>query len=150
MSMSTSVRESRRFLPEGVRLGAAAAAVTWVWVLLLDLLAGQPLHAFDVLGGVVPFTIGHAVLHIVYASVVVAAARASTEAPSLVIALIFGFVMMEIAFAMLAVILGQNGLGTLAWAQVFGGSLLGLGIVGAHLLRHYPMAALLHRAEEEL
>ena len=80
---------------------------------------------------------------------IAASVRGSERAPSLIIAFIFGLVMMEVAFAMLAVMLGQAGLGQLTWLRIFGGSLLGLAIALALLSRRYPLATRLHEAEKE-
>ncbi len=149
--MLTSSRDSEGpLLREAFHLGGVAAVVTWSWVAMIDHLAGQPLHAFQVLGGVIAFTVVHCLVNFVYAAVIVAAARAADKAPSLVIALIFGFIMLEVAFAMVTAVLAQTGLGRLAWLQIFGGSLLSLAIVHSHLLRNYRMDHLLHRAESEL
>jgi hypothetical protein len=67
----------------------------------------------------------------------------------LTIALVFFFVMTEIAFAMITVLLSNLGLGELAWIGVFGGSLVGAAIAIIMLLRRHPLAALLHAAEDE-
>jgi hypothetical protein len=69
--------------------------------------------------------------------------------PSLIVALIFGFVMIEIWFTMLAVMLGQLALGSLAWLLILGGSLVGLGVGLGALSRRYDLAAMLHAAENE-
>jgi hypothetical protein len=69
--------------------------------------------------------------------------------PSLIVALIFGFVMIEIWFGMLAVMLGQSGIGSLSWLVILGGSLVGLGVALLVLSRRYDLAAMLHAAEEE-
>jgi hypothetical protein len=135
---------------EGTWLGVIVATCTWVWLLLIDSIAGEPFQTLDVLGGVIPATIGHFALNILYGIVLVSAVRGSERAPSLIIAFIFGLVMMEVAFAMLAVMLGQAGLGQLTWLRIFGGSLLGLAVALWILSRRYPLADRLRQAEEEL
>ncbi len=134
---------------EGTRLGGLVASCIWLWIAAIDVMAGAPFQTFDLLGGVVIGTAIHYVLNIVYGIVLVIAVRGSRHAPSLIIAVIFGLVMMEVAFAMLSVMLGQAGLGHLAWIRIFGGSLLGLAIALMLLSRRYPLAARLHEAEEE-
>ena len=56
------------------------------------------------------------------------AVRGAAREPSLALALVFGLVTLEIAFAMLTVLLSQLGLGGLAWVRIFGGSLVGVAI----------------------
>lgn len=134
---------------EGILLGIGIGSLTWLWVVAVDVVTGRPFHTLTALGGVPVFTSVHFTLNITYALVVVAAVRAAERTPSLIIALIFGLVMVEIAFAMLSVIVAQAGVGPLAWVQIFGGSLLGLTALLIHLGSRYPVRALLQAAEEE-
>lgn len=136
-------------LREGAWLGVLVASCIWIWIALIDVLVGQPFQTFELLGGVAVGTMAHYALNILYGIVLVSAVRGSERAPSLMIALVFGLVMMEVAFAMLTIMLGQAGLGSLAWIRIFGGSLLGLAIALALLSRRYPLATRLHEAEEE-
>ena len=136
-------------LREGVWLGVLVASCIWIWIALIDILVGEPFQTFQLLGGVAIGTLAHYALNILYGIVLVSAVRGSARAPSLIIALIFGLVMMEVAFAMLTIMLGHAGLGSLAWIRIFGGSLLGLAIALALLSRRYPLATRLHEAEVE-
>ena len=136
-------------LREGAWLGVLVASCIWIWIALIDVLVGHPFQTFELLGGVAIGTLAHYALNILYGIVLVSAVRGTERAPSLMIAVIFGLVFMEIAFAMLTVMLGHAGLGALAWIRIFGGSLLGLAIALALLSRRYPLAARLHEAEEE-
>jgi hypothetical protein len=77
------------------------------------------------------------------------AIHGARRAPSLMIALIFGFVMMEIWFGMLAVMLSQSEIGSLSWLVILGGSLVGLGAALLVLSRKHDLAAMLHAAESE-
>ena len=145
MTFSLSKHDTFR---EGATLGLIVATVTWLWVAVVDLLAGRPSYTFDAFGGVALFMAGHYLLNMLYAVVVVLGIRGSKRTPSLFIAVIFGLVMMQVAFAMLTAILSVR-LGDLAWVLIFGGSLIGLTIAIALLNRQYPFAAHLRRAEEE-
>jgi hypothetical protein len=136
-------------LREGAKLGLIVAMATWVWVAVVDAIAGRPFNTFTVLGGVVVFTTVHVVLNVLYGLVIVVALRAAERAPSVFIALIFGLVMMQIAFAMLTAILANVGLGALAWILILGGSLIGTAIAIVVVNRRYPFAMHLHLAEEE-
>lgn len=135
-------------LREGVTLGLIVATATWLWVAMVDLVAGRPGFMFDLFGGVIVFTAVHYLLNVLYGIVLVASMRAARRAPTVFIAVVFGLVMMEVAFAMLTAILSVA-LGTLAWVLILGGSLIGLAIATTLLNRRYPFAAQLQRAEEE-
>ena len=133
---------------EGTALGLLVATATWVWIALVDLLAGRPSHTFDLLGGVGLFTGVHYLLNLLYGVVIVLGIRRAQRAPSLFIAVIFGLVMIQVAFAMLTAILSVR-LGDSAWVLIFGGSVIGLAIAIVLLNRRYPFGAHLRRAEEE-
>jgi hypothetical protein len=139
----------RSVLDEGTWLGLVMAAAIWFWLALVDAAAGQPFHTLDVLGGVVPATLAHVVLNVLYGIVLVTAVRSSARVPSLIIAVIFGLVMLEVGFAMLSVMLGQAGLGQLTWLRILGGSFVGLAVAFVLLARRYPLADRLRAAEEE-
>ena len=143
-------RESRiTARAEALRLGLIMATATWVWVALVDAIFGNPFHTFEALGGILVFTIVHYALNILLGTVLVAAVRGSDEAPSLSIALTFGLVMFQVAFAMITPLLAEFGLGNKAWVAVFGGSLVGTAIALAVLSRNHPLGEHLHRAEAE-
>jgi hypothetical protein len=135
---------------EGVALGLVVATAIWAWLALVDLLAGEPFHTFTTLGGVTAFTIAHYLLNVAYAVIIVAAIHGAVRQPSLIIALAFGFVMVQFVFAMLSAVFSNLGLGQLAWIRIFGGSLVGGAITFAILARKHPLAAQLRRAEEEV
>src|SRR2546425_6322418 len=46
-------------LREGARLGVIVAATIWVWLAVVDAVAGQPFRTFMVLGGIPLFTVLH-------------------------------------------------------------------------------------------
>jgi hypothetical protein len=133
---------------EGATLGLIVATVTWLWIAVVDLMAGRPSNTFDAFGGVGPFTAVHYLLNVLYSVVIVLGIRGSERAPSLFIAVIFGLVMMQVGFTMLTAILAVR-LGGLAWVLIFGGSLIGLAIAMVLLNRKYSFSAHLRRAEEE-
>ena len=135
-------------LREGATLGFVAATATWVWVALVDAIAGQPFRTFTVLGGVAPFTLIHYLLNVAYGLAIVSLIHGAVRQPSLIIAVGFGFLMMEFAFAMATVMLSHL-LGELAWVRIFAGSLFGAAVAIILLARRHPLAAQLHRAESE-
>jgi hypothetical protein len=141
-----AVHDTRR---EGIGLGLIVATTTWVWVALVDTLMRRPFHTFDALGGVVAFTALHYVLNIVYGMILLSAVHGSERTPSLILALVFGVLIFEVAMAMLTVVLAQYWVGEGAWAGVFGGSLIATALAVCLLARTHPLGAYLHRAEEE-
>jgi len=136
-------------LREGVRLGLILASVTWLWVALVDAASGQPFHTFQALGGIAAFTVIHYLLNITYAVVILFAIHGADHAPSLIFAVIFGVVMLEGAIAMMTNLLAEAALGSVAWIEILGGSLIATGIAIVLLMRTHPLAAYLRRAEEE-
>jgi hypothetical protein len=143
----TIVHDTRR---EGIRLGLIVGTITWLWVAVVDLTAGRPFHTFTVLGGLLAFTATHYLLNVTYGVVLLSAIHAAERAPSLIIAVLFGVVTLEGAFAMFTNILAQTTLGHAAWVGIVGGSLIGTGVALALLTRTHPLGAHLRRAEEEM
>jgi hypothetical protein len=135
-------------LREGATLGFVVATATWVWVALVDAIAGEPFRTFTVLGGIASFTVVHYLLNAAYALAIVSLIHGAVRQPSLLFAVGFGFLMMEFAFAMATVMLSHV-LGELAWARILGGSLVGAVIAIVILSRSHPLAEQLRQAEEE-
>jgi hypothetical protein len=134
---------------EGTRLGLIVATGIWIWIALLDAIAGQPFQTFGMLGGIAIFTPLHYLLNVLYGIVIVTMVRGAEHEPSLIYAVAFGAFMMEFAMSLLTALLSNVGLGTLAWTRIFTGSLVGIAITVILVARHHPLATLLHHAEEE-
>jgi hypothetical protein len=135
-------------LREGAALGLVVATSIWAWLALIDAIAGEPFRTFTVLGGIGVFTLVHYLLNLTYGVAILSLIHGAAREPSLVIAVGFGFLMVEFAFAMVTVMLWRS-LGELAWVRIFGGSLVGALITIAVLSRRHPLAAELRRAEGE-
>jgi hypothetical protein len=135
-------------LREGAGLGIVVATSIWVWLALVDAIAGEPFRTFTVLGGISTFTLVHYLLNLTYGVAILSLIHGAAREPSLVIAVGFGFLMVEFAFAMVTVMLSQL-LGELAWVRIFGGSLVGALIAIVVLARRHPLAADLRRAERQ-
>jgi hypothetical protein len=136
-------------LREGVSLGLVVATSTWAWLAVVDAVAGEPFRTFTVLGGIVLFTAMHYLLNVAYGVAIVSGIHGAVREPSLIIAVVFGVLMVEFGFAMMTVLLSQLGLGELAWVRILGGSLIGAVIAIFILARGHPLAAALRRAERE-
>lgn len=136
-------------LREGVGLGLVAATSTWAWLVVVDAVAGEPFRTFTVLGGIGLFTAMHYLLNLAYGVLIVSGIHGAAREPGLVIAVAFGFVIIEFGFAMLTVLLSHLGLGALAWVRIFGGSVIGAAIAIVILARGHPLAAELRQAEAD-
>lgn len=136
-------------LKEGTALGLIMASITWLWIALVDGVAGAPFHTFAVLGGILLFTILHYILNVVYGVIIMSAVHASKGTPSLIIGGIFVFLTFEFALSMTTILLSHLGLGELAWLRIFGASLIGAVAALVLITRRHPLAARLHEAEAE-
>jgi hypothetical protein len=136
-------------LREGARLGLVVATSIWVWLAVVDAIAGEPFRTFTVLGGIGLFTAMHYLLNLAYGVLLVSGIHGAAREPRLVIAVAFGFPVVEFVFALVTVLLSHLGLGELAWVRIFGGSLIGTIIAIVILARRHPLAAELRQAEEE-
>ena len=134
---------------EGTLLGLIVATSIWVWLVVVDAVAGQPFRTFQVLGGVARFTVLHYLLCIAYGVVATAFVHGAKREPSLLIAAAFGFFILEFAFAMLAALLSQVGLGQLAWVRILGGNFVGAALTFLVLARRHPLRDELRRAERQ-
>jgi hypothetical protein len=101
------------------------------------------------LGGLVTFTVLHYVLHLAYGVAVVSGIHGVEREPRLAIAVAFGFVILEIALALITILLSQMGLGTLAWLRIFGGNLVGVVVALRLLSRGHALRAVFERAEQQ-
>lgn len=135
-------------LGEGVKLGLIAAIVTWLWVALIDAVAGDAFRTATALGGVVGFTVVHCALNVAYGIAIVSLIHGAARHPSLILVALIGFAMIEIGFIMLTAALSFF-LGHIAWLSIFGGSVIGTAIAFLLLVQAHPLGTLLHQAETE-
>jgi hypothetical protein len=133
-------------LREGATLGLVVATATWIWVAAVDAAAGDPFHTFEVLGGVLAFTVAHYLLNVLYGIVIVAGVHGASREPTLMMALVFGFLMIEFGFAFLTAVFSVLGLGDLAWLRIFVGSLVGALAAVTFLSRRHPLVDRLRQA----
>ena len=141
-----AIHDARR---EGIRLGLIVGTVTWLWVALVDAVAGQPFHTAQALGGVFAFTAVHYLLNVVYGVVLLSVIHAADRTPSLIIAALVGWLTLQGGFGMVTNLLNQLSLGSLGWVGLFGGSLIGTATAFVLLSRTHPLADYLRRAEAE-
>ena len=134
---------------EGVLLGLVVATSIWVWLAVVDAIAGQPFRTFAVLGGIASFTLLHYTLCLAYGLAAVAVVQGAAREPSLLLGASFFFFILEFGFVMLTVILSHTGLGQLAWVRILGGNLVGAVITFVTLWQRHPLRREMLEAEAE-
>jgi hypothetical protein len=148
-SVSLALPGKHDSLREGATLGLLVASGTWTWLALVDVAAGEPLRTFAVLGGIAFFTAMHYLLNLVYGVAIVSGIHGAIRQPGLIMAVTLGVLEVEFGFALLSAVFSNLGLGGLAWARIFGGSLIGLVIAIMFLSRRHPLVAQLRRAAKD-
>jgi hypothetical protein len=136
-------------LREGIALGVIVATTIWLWLAVVDGLAGQPFQTFRVLGGVAFFTVLHYALCIVYGVATLAVVHGAARTPSLLVFAAFCFFLLEFAFVMATVLLANVGLGQLAWVRILGGNVIGAVVTFAVLARRHPLLREFQQADRE-
>ena len=134
-------------LREGAVLGVIVAAGIWLWLAGIDAIAGQPFRTFHVLGGTALFTVLHCALCLAYGVVATAFVHGARREPSLIIGAALAFLILQFAFAMIAALMSQIGLGELAWVRIVGGNLVGAVLTLLVLSRRHPLRDELREAE---
>ena len=126
---------------EGVKLGLIIATSIWMWIALVDALAGDPFRTFRLLGGIAQFTVLHYVLNVAYGMALVAVVHRAAHEPGLAAVLWFVLVVLEFAFAMASVLLSHVGLGSFAWLRIFAASLIGLALALVLISRRHRLVS---------
>jgi hypothetical protein len=126
---------------EGVKLGLIIATSIWMWIALVDALAGEPFRTFRLLGGIPQFTVLHYALNVAYSMAVVAVVHRTASEPSLAAVLWFVLLVVEFAFVMVTILLSHVGLGTLAWLRIFAVSLFGLALALLLISRRHRLVS---------
>jgi hypothetical protein len=140
---------------EGVIAGILGATAVAVWFLVVDMIAGHPLYTptllgtalFSIVGGtahestltyLVAYTIFHyaafvgsglAVSYVVH--------KAETE-PSVLMIFVLLFIIFELGFYGLILMLAETTLRSLAWYQIAAGNVLAALVMGTYMWRTHP------------
>lgn len=130
----------------GLRIGLLLATVTWCWIAAIDVILGEPLRTASVLGGIATFTVVHLVLCLAFGAALTELMDGAMEDPGLVLSVVFGSLLLGVAFAMLTILVSMTSLGTTAWLRIFIGNLIGTAVALATLSRWYPVRHLLASA----
>jgi len=142
-------------LREGTIAGALGATAVAVWFLIVDVIAGHPLHTPQVLGAalfsilgpiggesatahVIAYTIVHYVLFVLAGLIVTAVIHASQREPTVLAGAFILFIVFELAFYGFVSLLANTLLRDLAWYNVALGNLLAALVMGAYLWRRHP------------
>ncbi len=163
MAISESSGNLRQFIPDAeqvhshevVRAGVLAAAVVWLWVLLVGAVNGDPLRLASLIGGsftsvvsgqstpqwvaVVVFTVFHFAAWLGIADLSVIVIQVAARSPAVLMRAAFVAILLVLAVAGVTTMFGSGGLGAaFAWPAIYMGSILGLGVMWWYLLRQHP------------
>ncbi len=146
----------RSIARDGITAGILGATAVAAWFLLVDTVAGHPLHTprilgtalFSVLGPlgsegasvhILAYTIFHYVAFVVVGIVAAALVHWSEREPTILAGLLILFVAFEVGFYGLTALLAEYlPIGDLAWYQVAVGNLIAAALMGAYLWRMNP------------
>jgi hypothetical protein len=151
-------RVTHSTLREGIVAGLLGAAVIAVWFLIVDSVAGRPLHTPALLGAIVArapdpiaaaeganrfeyvahYTPIHCLLFAAFGVVVVYLTHRAQRQPSILMLALILFVAFEGGFTGLVAILEQTALGDLAWYQVAIGNLIAVVVMGWYVVKRHP------------
>lgn len=145
---------------EGMLVGAAGATAVALWFLVVDFIAGAPLHTPQVLGegffdslfqelapeSRVTHVVGYTVVHYVAFAIIGMIATALVHAARLHAALLAGVFILFVAFQVIfygvvSAVALSDALGDLAWWQIGAANLVAAGVMGTLLWRRHPKLA---------
>jgi hypothetical protein len=145
-------------LREGIVAGVLGALSVALWFLIVDGVAGRPLHTPALLGAIVVratdpmvasegpnrlmlaalYTPIHFILFSLFGVLVLALVHGSKRQPSLLMLAVILFVAFEVGFTGLVAILEQTALGNLAWYQVAIGNIIAVIVMAWYVWRRHP------------
>lgn len=151
---------------EGIRAGAIGGSVVAIWLLVDDSISGTPLRTPTLLGRwilglIVPgatmpqwaallaFVTWHYAIWIGVAMLVLAVVHAAARTPSILIAGVQGFILVQLAEVGIATALSRGPMGAMAWRALLFGNVFGWGATWLYIARRHPeLRAELARADE--
>ena len=154
------------WLREGIGLGLSTAALVAVWMLLVDTALGDPLFTPGALGSamilgapdmtqvvidattVLGYTLYHGIAFVAIGIVVAYWAAQAERAPSLMIAALLLFAVLEALTVGLIALVANYLLGVTAWWGILGGNLLAATWIAWRVSRRHPvLSEILSRTE---
>jgi hypothetical protein len=153
---------------EGLVAGMLGASAVAAWFLIVDAVAGRPLHTPALLGALLGgaadpeaaatmarlrfaalYTPVHLAAFVLLGLASAALVRQAARMPSMFALLLLLFVAIEVLFSGAVAALEQSGLGGLAWTQVAAGNLVAAVAIGGWLLRRHRVTdAWAHRYDD--
>lgn len=144
---------------EGARAGLLAAGVGALWSLAVDVLAGHAFRTWRFIGygflslagpstslpsveAVIVFLAFVALLFMLLGRIAVGVAHRADRQPSLIIFTITILTLVTLAFVAYAAIFTTSRLGTEAWLQIFGSTMIALWTLAFRVYRTHPSLAL--------
>lgn len=140
---------------EGLVAGFLGATSVALWFLIVDSVAGRPLHTPALLGlglfsifgpasgdSVMATVLGYTIFH--YAAftlagiIAVMVVHRAEQEPSVLVVFMLLFIIFELGFYGIAAILAETQLGRLAWYQVAAGNVVAALVMGVYLWRRHP------------
>jgi hypothetical protein len=144
---------------EGLIAGVLGAAVIAVWFLIIDTVAGRPLHTPTILGTaifrggaglaspetvpvslemVVLYTWVHALVFCVIGGVAARLLAVAERQPNAGFGILLVFVVFEFGFLVVTLLFAEPVLHVLTWPAILGGNLLAALAMGAFFWRRHP------------
>jgi hypothetical protein len=144
---------------EGLVAGVLGAAVIAIWFLILDSVAGRPLHTPTILGtaifrsgaglaspGTVPvslemvvlYTWVHALVFCVIGGIAARLLAVAERQPNAGFGILLLFVVFEFGFLFVTLLFAEPVLHALTWPAILGGNLLAALAMGAYFWRRHP------------
>jgi hypothetical protein len=144
---------------EGLIAGVLGAAVIAVWFLILDTIAGRPLHTPTILGTaifrrgeglvspdtlpvsfemVLLYTWVHVLLFCVMGGVAARLLAVAERQPNAGFGILLVFVVFEFGLVVVTLLFAEPVLQALTWPAILGGNLLAALVMGAYFWRRHP------------
>jgi hypothetical protein len=151
--------DTERIYLEGLVAGLVGAATVAIWFLVLDVIAGRPLHTPTILGTalfrggqglaspetvpvslemVVLYTWVHALVFCVIGGVAARLLAVAERQPNAGFGILLLFVVLAFGFLMVTLIFAEPVLRALTWPAILGGNLLAAGTMGVYFRRRHP------------
>jgi hypothetical protein len=151
--------EVERVYSEGLAAGLLGAAAIALWFLILDTVAGRPLHTPTILGTaifrggqglaspdavpvslemVVLYTWVHALVFCVIGGVAARLLAVAERQPNAGFGILLLFVVFEFGFLVVTLLFAEPVLRALTWPAILGGNLLAALAMGAYFWRRHP------------
>jgi hypothetical protein len=140
---------------EGVIAGILGATAVAVWFLVVDVIAGSPLYTPTLLGtallsivggtaqeSTLTYLVAYTIVH--YAAFIASGLavsyvvhKAATE-PSVLLIFMLLFIIFELGFYGMTLMLAETALRSLAWYQIAAGNVLAALVMGVYMWRTHP------------